>query len=356
MKILYNGAFKGLVLMLIASLSLFILVGCNNKDDGENPPDSTAMTVQDLFPLEQNVMYEFEGIGNEFATFTIFNEYVDDDSVQQRVDNGGSVTARVYVISDGKVTRTLSKGETYYREDMMDQTDDSAEVVLMEPIETDNSWQLADGSTRTITDIAVDVETPAGSYKAVEVVTEGEDYTNTDYYAKGVGLVKTVYLSEKDDMEVSSTLKQIIKDTVRLESIQFFFPNINDGKIYIKNKQLTFKTNSITDQVLEIGYKEALVDNVGAVFSANTKINSLKLNNDGKVELDLNSAFRTEMNAGSDYEGMILQSLANTFCRYYNAQELILTIDGKPYSSGHIEMQKGESIKADFEGAIEIDV
>jgi len=356
MKIVNQGIFKGFVLMLIASMSLFVLAGCNNKDDGENPPDSTAITVQDLFPLEHNVMYEFEGMGNEFATFTIFNEYVDDDSVQQRVDNGGSVTAQVYVISDGKITRTLSKGETYYREDMMDQTDDSAEVVLMEPIETGTSWQLGDGSTRTITDIAVDVATPAGNYQSVEVVTEGEDFTNTDYYAKGVGLVKTVYLSEKDDTEVSSTLKQIIRDTVRLESIQFFFPNINDGKIYIKNKQLTFKTNSITDDVLETGYKEALVDNVGAVFSTNTKINILKLNKDGKVELDLNSAFLTEMNAGSGYETMILQCLANTFCRYYNAQELILTIDGKPYSSGHFEMKEGESIKADFEGTIEIDV
>jgi hypothetical protein len=227
MKTFNKGAFKGFVLMLIASLSLFIFVGCNNKDDGENPPDSTAMTVQDLFPLEQNVQYEFEGMGNEFATFIIFNEYVDNDSVQQRVENGGTVTARVYVINDGKVTRTLSKGETYYREDMMDQTDASAEVILMEPIETGTSWQLADGSTRTISDIAVDVETPAGSYQAVEVVTEGQDFTNTDYYAKGVGLVKTVYLSEKDDTEVSSTLKQIITDTVRLESIQFFFPNIN---------------------------------------------------------------------------------------------------------------------------------
>ena len=239
---------------------------------------------------------------------------------------------------------------------MMDQTDDSQEVVLMEPIEKDTSWQLDDGSTRTITDIAVDVETPAGSYNAVEVITEGEDYTSTDYYAKGVGLIKSVYLSEKDDFEVSSTLKQIITETERLESIQFFFPNINDGKIYIKNKQLTFKTNSITAVVLETGYKEAVVDNVGSVFSANTKINSLKLNEDGKVELDLNSAFRTEMNAGAGYEGMILQCLANTFCRYYNAQELILTIDGKPYSSGHFEMQEGESIKADFEGTIEIDV
>ena len=104
MKMINKSVFKAFVLTLIASLSLLIFAGCN----GGNPPESTAMTVQDLFPLEENVQYEFEGMGNEFAAYTIFNEYVDDDSLQQRVDNGGTVTTRVYIISDGKVTRTLS--------------------------------------------------------------------------------------------------------------------------------------------------------------------------------------------------------------------------------------------------------
>lgn len=201
----------------------------------------------------------------------------------------------------------------------------------------------------------MDLKTPAGRYKAVKVVTVGEDYTNTDYYAKGVGLIKTVSISKGDDLKVSSTVKKITRDTERLESIQFFFPNIDDDKIYIRNTQVAFKTNSITAEVLGNGYKEAEVDKLGSVLSKNTKINTLMLNEEGKVELDLNRAFRKEMNAGSGYEGMILQSLANTFCRYYNAQEMILTIEDEPYSSGHFEMREGESIKADFEGTIEID-
>jgi uncharacterized lipoprotein YehR (DUF1307 family) len=352
MKMKRNSVFKVLVYTLMASMSLFAFAGCGQNNDGDTP----ELTAADLFPLEENVLYEYEGTGNEFAAFTVFNEYLDEDSVQQRIDNGGTVIARVYVIGDGKVTRTLSRGETYYRENMMDQTDADQEVVLMEPIEEGTTWQLGDGSTRTITGVDVDVETPAGDYKCVEVVTEGENATTTDYYAKDVGLVKTATQLEGEDTEISSTLKQITTDAERLETVQFFFPNINDDLIYIKNYQVSFRTNSVTTEVLEAGYKAALVDNVGAVLGANTKINSLKLNEDGKVELDLSSEFVTEMSAGAGYEMMLLQSLANTFCRYYNAEEMILTIDGETYTSGHIDLEPGQSIKADYEGNVEIDV
>jgi hypothetical protein len=352
MKMKRNSVFKVLVYTLMASMSLFAFAGCGQNNDGDTP----ELTAADLFPLEENVLYEYEGTGNEFAAFTVFNEYLDEDSVQQRIDNGGTVIARVYVIGDGKVTRTLSRGETYYRENMMDQTDADQEVVLMEPIEEGTTWQLGDGSTRTITGVDVDVETPAGDYKCVEVVTEGENTTTTDYYAKDVGLVKTATQLEGEDTEISSTLKQITTDAERLETVQFFFPNINDDLIYIKNYQVSFRTNSVTTEVLEAGYKAALVDNVGAVLGANTKINSLKLNEDGKVELDLSSEFVTEMSAGAGYEMMLLQSLANTFCRYYNAEEMILTIDGETYTSGHIDLEPGQSIKADYEGNVEIDV
>lgn len=361
MKINQKSVFKPLVFTLIASMSLFIFAGCGQNNDGNNTPDPTELTAADLFPLEADVMYEYDVVGSQFPAFTVFNDYVDDDSVQQRIENGeswegGTDVTRVYVVADGKVTRTLSVGDVYYMENMMDQTGEYQEVLLMEPIEEGTTWQLDDGSTRTINALDVEVTTPAGNYKCVEVVTEGGGYAKTEYYAKDVGLVKMVSLSEADNAEVTSTLKKITTDAVRLQTVQFFFPNINDGIIYIKNKQMTFRTNNDIAAVLEAGYKAALVDNVGAVLGANTKINSVKLNENGIVELDLSSEFVTEMSAGAGYEMMLLQSLANTFCRYYDAEALLLTIDGETYTSGHIDLDPGETIKADYKGNIEIDV
>jgi uncharacterized protein involved in tellurium resistance len=72
------------------------------------------------------------------------------------------------------------------------------------------------------------------------------------------------------------------------------------------------------------------------------------------VYIDLNKDFVTEMNAGSGYESMILQSIGNTFGKYYNSQKVILTIDNNPYESGHIVMKKGEYIKVKYDDAVEI--
>jgi len=60
------------------------------------------------------------------------------------------------------------------------------------------------------------------------------------------------------------------------------------------------------------------------------------------------------MNAGASYEKMILQSIVNTVGQYCNSEKVILTIDSKLYESGHIAYKKGEYIKVNYEGVVEI--
>jgi hypothetical protein len=115
----------------------------------------------------------------------------------------------------------------------------------MEPIEAGTSWTLPDGRKRSIAGLASPVTTPLGNYSAVEVVTTGEGYENRDYYAKGVGLVKSVFSSS--DMEVSSSLAKIEENTPFAQSVRFFFPD-SDGNIYYVEKEISFKTNDITRQ------------------------------------------------------------------------------------------------------------
>lgn len=312
------------------------------------------LSIEDYYPLNNNAKYDYEGTGNEYASYEVFVEYTSANKIQQRVDNGGTVMARVLELKDGKLTRLLSKGETYYRENLLDRKDGAEEIILMEPLQKGTTWTLADGRVRSITSISTQVTTPLGTYDAIEVVTEGPNGNVTDYYAKNIGLVKSIFASE--GVEVVSSLKSMEVNATRVELLQFYFPNVEQGKIYLKNKQVFFKTNDITAEVLEKAYKAAIVSNLNLVFGVNTKINRLKLNDGGKVEIDLNTAFVAEMNAGAAYESMILQCIANTFGNYYNVEEIILTIDNHVYSSGHIELKEGESIHVNYEGVIELDV
>ena len=104
---------KRLVLLLLLLLSLVLLPGCGQtgKNNGNEPPDSEPqeMTVESLFPIKENVKYEYEGLGNEFAFYNVHIDYTSDTRVQQRINNGGSEIVKVIEVKDGKVTQVDRK-------------------------------------------------------------------------------------------------------------------------------------------------------------------------------------------------------------------------------------------------------
>ncbi|MGM7636662.1 GerMN domain-containing protein [Bacillus sp. Hm123] len=160
---------------------------------------------------------------------------------------------------------------------------------------------------------------------------------------KDVGLVKPVLQS--GEMGVSPSLSESEENVPLVQEVRFFYPNIEADGLEYKTKKISFMTNDIMRKKLEEAYKQPVDPSLGKVFSKNTTINSLYLNKDSIVYIDLNQAFMNEMNAGAGYESLILQSVANTFGQYYNVEKVILTIDGDLYESGHISMEKGEYLR-----------
>lgn len=341
---------KNIVIFSFILLLIFSFGCASNITDKNADKDSQNLKVEEYYPIKENVKYIYEGNGNEYASYNIYIDYTSESRLQQRVDNGGTVMAKVIEISDGKVTRLLSRGEAYYRENLLNTKGEAEEILLMEPLVKGTSWTLNDSRVRTITDTSANIETPSGTYKAMEVTTEGLKDRTIDYYAKGVGLVKSVFISE--GMEVTSSLSKIEENTSLIQNISFFYPNADDSNIYYVDKDVIFNTNDITKQVLGSSYKDVIEAKFGQEFDTNIKINSLYLNKDGMVYIDMSEAFITEMNAGAGYESMILKSLANTFGKYYNVEKVILTVDNNLYQSGHIAMEKGEFLKVDYENAI----
>lgn len=326
----------------------------NDHDDSDNDPDNDSdsqKSLKSFFPVYPNSRLVYEGEGNEFAFFNVYTDYTSDNKTQQRIDNGGTQSIRVIEIFDDAIIQKVFRGEVYYRENLTNADGETEEILLKAPLEIGNAWTLSDGNTRKITDIDVDISTPLGNYKAIEVTTEGEYGSSTDYYAEDVGLIKTVYHSE--GTKVTSTLSQIEKDIPFVQIVNFYFPSIEDSSLlYYVSKEIPFKTNDITRMTLEKAYKEAFGDGgdeVGKVFSENTKINSLYLNKDGMVYIDLSKDYLTEMSAGAGYESAMLQSIANTFGQYYHVEKVLLTIDNELYSSGHIKLEKGEALSVNYE-------
>lgn len=375
---------RKIILSMIMITLLVTLAGCNkgknnNEDNSVDispttqpivtlPPEVTPgeeeieesvgeeeiFTLEDYFPLEADTEYIYEGEGNEFASYRRFIDYIDVENkkLQTRTNNGGTETVRVLQIKDGTLSVIYLENESYNRVDFMDkEAGTDAEVLLMEPLTKGTQWILSDGRKRSISEENVTVDTPYGSFEALEVVTESEDSTTKDYYAVGVGLVKSLFLSE--GMEVSSTLSAVNKSAVLSQPITLFYPDA-DEKIYPKQTELKLTTGAKVLSVLEEAMKkEPPKDSYLPLISQNTKLNSLVLEEGNDVHVDFSKEFVSEMNAGAGYELLILQSVTNTLGNYYGTTKVRITLEGKPYESGHILMKEDETLEVDMKNVVQ---
>lgn len=354
---------KKIISILILSC-VILFTGCANKsslgDSGEKPSNNQEQnveqdqvakyTIKDYIQVKENLRYDFQGENSEYAEATAYVDYIEGDKFQIRSNNGGTEVCRVFELKDGELKLIFSRPECYYRENFLKKTANADEVLLKEPLVTGTSWVLKDGSKRSITNTEVEVTTPEGTLKALEVTTEGVNgQKDLQYYVLNKGLVKVIRDSEK--MKVTSTLKQVTENSQFKSTIRVFYPQVTDTDYAItyEDKEVEFKTNDITKQILENLLKTSSASGDIGAFTPGTTINSLYLNDDGMVYLDLNKKFVEEMNAGSGFESTILQSLANTIGKYYGVDKVYITLDNKPYESGHIAKEKGEPFVANFE-------
>lgn len=348
------------LIMITGMICMIVMLsGCSKKEQNKEAvvteaPTAVPISVADYFPMLADTEYIYDGQGSEFAFYNRVNDFIDTKAqrIQTRTNNGGTETVRVIEVKDGKLTVIKEVNECYYRDDIMTGAvaGTDAEILLMEPLKQGTEWTLPEGRKRYISATEVPVDTPSGSYEALEVTTEGPDSVTKDYYAPQVGLVKSVFGS--GDMEVSSTLKEVRSDVSYTQNISIFYPDA-DEKIYVEQLPLEFKTGDETRLVLQEAIsREATVDSRLPLASINTKINSLYLGEDQVVYVDFSKELVSDMNAGAGYEALILQSITDTLGNYYGVKEVMITMEGKPYESGHILMKEGETFQVNYDNVV----
>jgi hypothetical protein len=349
--------------ILIIIVSILFLVGCKNlptnseKPTGETTTSDTdketqAYNLSDFYPFIENQKYTYEGNGNEYASYTMQADYAKDNKIQIRKNNGGTETVNVVEIKDGTLQIVFKKDECYYRENFLSKAQNKDEILLKEPLVKGTSWTLSDGRKRSISNTDIEISTTAGTFKAIEVTTEDSTSKTIDYYGLNVGLIKTIY--KNSDSEISSTLSKIEKNSSLVQKVKFYYPNIDNDKLYYIEKDSAFNTNDITKMYFESELKKSPNENLGKLLGNSVTINSLYLNDDGMVYLDLSENFIKEMNAGSGFEVMILQSITNTIGNYYGVDKVYITLNEKPYSSGHILKEKGEYFSVNTSNSVEL--
>ena len=270
------------------------------------------LTIKDFFSFKENTKYKYEGKGNEYASYNVLVDYLTGTRVQLRSNNGGTEVVKVLENKNGELRLIVSKVECYYRENFTSIINNKPEILLKEPLIKGTTWTLTGNRKRYISNVEVYVTTPLGKYKTLEVTTEGKNEKTLEYYAPNVGVVRTVFISNAG--QVSSSLSKIENNVLFIQSLEFYYPNIDEININYVYKQLKFKTNDITRMKIETAYKELPEGDIFRVLSPNAKIKSLYLNKDGMVYVDFTKELVSEMNVGAAYEVQVLQCITMNLC------------------------------------------
>ncbi|MFC4354684.1 hypothetical protein ACFO0S_06255 [Chryseomicrobium palamuruense] len=173
--------------------------------------EETVVDLHDYF-LPNQSSAQFEGMGNEYATFTLKTQHLYEDYVGTYEDNGGTVMQRIYRIEDERIVMILEEAEAYDAD-----FPPLSELEALPEIETYLSLPIEEGTEFngwTITAIDQTIDTPLQTFDHVFVLSqEGADQSVVErYFAEGFGEIKRVFRmpgGEGEEYEVTSTIASL---------------------------------------------------------------------------------------------------------------------------------------------------
>ncbi len=311
--------------------------------------NNTIPTVNEYFPFLPNTVMEYYGEGNEFAQQQLFFEYIEDNKAQVKVMNPGTNMVRILEKKEGAIFEVYLEGEFYHIENMLNTKPQKSDIILKEPLEVGNSWGSASGNTKTITSIDMDLDTPYGQFKALEITTKFEEGRfQKEYFAKDIGFVGRIYVDGENEVK---TMLQSIKEQPITQEILVFYP-LKDAtnNVYIKDT-IEFTTNASIEKILERKLKNPPSEELGVALQPGVIINDIHLDRSNWVlNVDFNESLLKDLNVGSSYENEVLRSIVNTLGKFYDTESVYISVEKRPYESGHFAIGEGESFKVYTEG------
>ncbi|MEG6520438.1 TapB family protein [Desulfotomaculum sp. 1211_IL3151] len=166
---------------------------------------SESKNLRDFFPMTKGSTWEYQGEGNEYASFSREVLFLQDNKAQLREDNGGTVSISVLQVTDQEISRIYFQGEAYEDTNVINQEPNDHTIILKLPLSVGTKWDVPHGN-REIVSINATVETPAGSFtNCIKVKVTQENSTIFEYFKQDVGLVKREFFSE--GTQVTSSLE-----------------------------------------------------------------------------------------------------------------------------------------------------
>lgn len=339
-------------LLIIILIFVLAFVGCKptlgSEEVDMDGSSNSLLTISDYFPFMENKLFDYQGRGNEFAERQVYFEFIEGNKAQLKIINPATNVVRVLEYEDGQLREIYFEGEFYHIENIIDVKAEQSNIILMEPLEIGNSWKTVDGYHRSITALDVDIETPMDTFEALEVTTDyGDGRIQKDYFARDIGMVASIYQEEEFEVE---TLLRSIEDGPLVFDIEVYYPLYSDIEVVYVDDKINFYTNQSIEKLLEDMLKNHPSDGLIPVIPKSSTINWIKLDRSSwTLSVDFSKELLTEMRVGSSMETVILHSIVNTLGRFYDVENVYISVEGMPYETGHFALNEDEFFSVDID-------
>ncbi len=197
--------------------------------------DSLSMEVDDFFPKQVMTKKFSGGFENEGFTHTI--DKIENGKLQIKQTDSAMPTILVYEISKESIKLIYSQeihdikfGENYIENIESNRKD----IIIKAPIKKGTKWTDEEGKYE-ITGVDVEITTPAGDFNTLEVTFTRNDFEVKRYYAKDIGLVKSIIDGLEDELiEIKYSVEEenssdfAVKVKEKYISVRENYNNLND--------------------------------------------------------------------------------------------------------------------------------
>lgn len=167
-------------------------------------------------------------------------------------------------------------------------------------------------------------------------------------------------ITDKEDSNKDSTANDKTdtnssnsNETVTDDAKIYYYDVVTDKIVYI-NKTIEIKDKAVATALVN-ELKKNPSEDISSALNSDISLNSAKVDSENDtIKLDFSSNFVESQNLGSGPESSTLTAICNTFGDYFDVTKVIITLDGKPYNSGHISMKDGDTFKVDLNNTFEL--
>ncbi|MDR2649511.1 MAG: GerMN domain-containing protein [Clostridiales bacterium] len=321
-------------IILAGFASMFIIASCGNADSNTETPTATdipepaAATILDYFPVRSNANYRYESPGSPELTQDIYVTYTGGSRVQRRAASDRVSSTEVLQYQNGELKLIYGEPNFYFYENLTAVEPILDMLLLKEPLEQGKKWNLDTTGDSEITGLDINVSTPSGNYAAMEVTTIFTDgRQQKEYYAKGVGVVKTVYTTT-DGRSLEIDLVRITEQASLIVPVDFYYPDPEAEAGYSKEER---ETRLNTDSDLSAVFTEQMKTPGASGYvwlPGETSLNAIEVdrfNDLITVDFSDNNGVETEED---------LRMIADTLGHFYGAGKVRPTINGEDYTAG----------------------